>query len=278
MATDVEWRELIDRSFGDGPAPPPVVDRLVAGRRAVRRRRITGGITTAAAVMVIGGGVWTATPSEAPANGPVAGQTDTARQPGASIDFHGRLVTMTDAGWRLAPGWDSVARYTNPMHYRSPKRSVAMEIVSGSKRRVLLAVYDGQCCTSVHSEPATPGMIHEWLDRAVAAQEVRDRTANDPADSSGDEPVRLGSGETLIAADGVTILEQLPHPELPANFATDDERSAAALIDDHGARTFVLVREFNGEEQVIPYTGEFDSLDEFLAFAERQYQRGVGLL
>ena len=36
---DPELSEILDRSFGDGPAPAPVAERLRAGRRSLRRRR-----------------------------------------------------------------------------------------------------------------------------------------------------------------------------------------------------------------------------------------------
>src|SRR5690242_16874291 len=47
---DTDIREQLDRSFGDGPAHPPLERELEAGRRALRRRRTL--VTTAAAMVV----------------------------------------------------------------------------------------------------------------------------------------------------------------------------------------------------------------------------------
>ena len=43
-------RDLIDSSFGDGPAPLAPVDRLAAARRVLRRRRAASGVLTAVVV------------------------------------------------------------------------------------------------------------------------------------------------------------------------------------------------------------------------------------
>ena len=48
-----DLREVLDASFGDGPALPAPLDRLAAGRRSLRRRRLAGAIGSAAAVAVV---------------------------------------------------------------------------------------------------------------------------------------------------------------------------------------------------------------------------------
>jgi hypothetical protein len=195
MGTDLEWRELIDRSFGDGPEPRPIAVRLDAGRRALRRRRIVVGAAAVAVFAVLGGTAWAALPSESTEGAPAGQQGQTDR------------VDQTDR--------------TKP-------------------------------------------------------RDAQDGTSTDPAN---DAPVHFGEGESLVAAPGVTILDQQPHPDLPRNFAGPNDRSAAAWIDDHGAKTYVLVRETYGEEQVIPWDkGHFDSLAAFVDFARQKYLSGEGLL
>lgn len=268
MTTDVDWRELIDESFGDGPGHRPVEQRLVAGRRALRRRRIVVGAAAVVLTVAAGGAaVAVAQPSDPRSVSPVVEQPD--HQPDPSTN----LVTWGegDSEWQVASGWTVDQRIPNPMDYQPPKQSVAFELVSPPYHRLVLATYDGHGGTSVHSVPGTAGSLESWLPGAVASQRNLD---GEPQP----DPVSFGAGETLVPADGVTIVDQVPHPSLPANFASDRDRTAAALIDDHGQETYILVREIDGQVQVIPFTGHFDSLHAFLRFAVQQYDSGEGLL
>ena len=263
MTTDVDWRELIDRSFGDGPDHPPLGERLTVGRRALLRRRFVMGVAAVALTVVAGGTAWAAQPSEPRSEAPVVDDTQPDEQHATSARD---AVTWTGSGWEVAPEWTVIDRIPNPMGYEPPRRSVALELENPPYRRLVLAVYDGDCCTNVGSVPASAGTLDEWL-FAVAPQRSLDGG-----------PVRFGAGDRLVAADGVTIVEQIPDPHLPANFAMASERTAAARIDDHGREMYVIVREIAGHEDVISFTGRFDSLDEFLRFARQQYASEEGLL
>ena len=44
MWADEMWADEIERSFGDGPTPPPPATYVAAGRAAVRRRRLAVGV------------------------------------------------------------------------------------------------------------------------------------------------------------------------------------------------------------------------------------------
>jgi hypothetical protein len=302
MGTDQDWRQRIDRSFGDGPEQPPIAGRLEAGRRALRRRRIAVGAATAVVAGVVGGAVWVAAPSETrvldtpTADGPDGGtdqanvhrpnldggkadgagdETDGVRDMGSYQIISGEIVTMGESGWKVMEGWTVTRREDNPMGYRPPRDSVAMAVANGPERLYVFAVYDG----SESSMVPMPGFgsWESWLSEEIRLQRKADRT--DGVDEVGSAPVHFGEGETLVAGPGVTILDQLPHPDLPRNFAGPNDRSAAAWIDDHGAKTYVLVRETYGEEQVVPWDrGDFDSLEAFVDFARQRYEAGVGLL
>ena len=262
MTTEVDWQELIDRSFGDGPGHRPVEQRLAAGRRALRRRRIVVGAAAVALTVAAGGVAMAAQPSDPRSVAPVIEQPDNRPHPPAN------LVTWGDSEWQVASGWTIDQRIPNPMGYELPKRSVALEIHNGSVHRYVLAMVD-RSSSALYSTRVPEGtVLEDWL---VAAKQNFD---GEPQP----DPVSFGAGETLVAADGVMILDQLPHPNLPANFASDGERTAAAQIDDHGQETFILVREFDGQVQVIPFTGHFDSLQAFIRFAGQQYDSGEGLL
>ena len=268
MTTDVDWQELIDRSFGDGPGHRPVEQRLVAGRRALRRRRIVVGAAAVALTVAAGGVALAASPSEPRWDSPAVEQPQ--REEHQLVPARD-AVTWTDSGWQVSPGWTVEKRIQNPMDYEPPRHSVAFELVNPPYHRLVLAVYDGDGGTSVSSVPATAGSLDSWLPGAVVNLRNLD---GEPQPN----PIHFGQGETLVPAEGVTILDQIPHPDLPASFAPEPARTAAALIKKDGRETFVLVRAIGGHEQVIPFTGDFHSLDAFLRFAVRQYDSGEGLL
>src|SRR5262245_23853734 len=191
MTTDVDWRELIDRSFGDGPDHPPVGDRLAAGRRALLRRRIVASAAIVAFGVVAAGGAWAALPSEAEQQVPAADlpdQNSDADSAGNQPD--GDLVTMTESGWQVAPGWTVVTRVPNPMNYQPPLRSVGLELTKGSEHRFVLAAYSGDCCTSVHSTLAPrQTTLADWLVAAVSNQRDLDIANGDTGGEPSGPPV-----------------------------------------------------------------------------------------
>ena len=93
---DIDIRDEIDRSFGDGPPPPPYGHVLARGRQALRRRRLAGTAAVLAAVVVTGGALvaadgpgtstapppplatssTTATPSPSPGRAPSGARAD----------------------------------------------------------------------------------------------------------------------------------------------------------------------------------------------------------
>lgn len=278
MTTEQDWRELIDGSIGPGPGyHRPLEERLGAGRRALRRRRIATGVVTAVVTVGLGGAAWGALPSESRTSGEIAGTPDDSAKPdgpngdGAGSTTEPDLVTWTGSGWKVAPGWTVVDRVGNPVGYRPPKRSVGLELRNGPEHVFALATDDGDGGSGVTSTPVPPGTtLKKWLPAQV--DNVRDLDGKPVA-----TPVRFGAGETLVPAEGVTIIEQLPHPPLPANFAAANERTAAAWIDVRGKERFVLVRELKDEEEIIPFTGSFPNLERFVRYAVQQYEGGAGM-
>jgi hypothetical protein len=277
MTTDQDWRELIDSSFGDGPGHPPMTDRLVAGRRALRVRRVVMGAATAVAVTVVGGTAWATFPSDTSTGTPVVDNRDRqVHHPDGDTQVSttsGELLVRWDGSqWQVEPGWTVITRIDNPMEYEPPKRSVAMELRSPSdEHEFALATYDGPSSSGVTHMPIPPGTtLEEWIPAQVDNLRQLD---GEPAP----EPVRFGQGETLVPAEGVTILDEVPHPDLPANFAAPDDRTAAASIEVNGKERFVLVRELGRREEIIPFTGSFASLEKFLQYAQQQYAGGGGI-
>jgi hypothetical protein len=276
MPTDVYWRELIDESFGDGPPHRPVHQRLADGRRALRRRRIVAVAATAVVATVVGGTAWATVPSDTRSESPIVDRPDRQvhRPDGdsqASTSSGGLLIWWNGSDWKVESGWTVVTRIDNPMGYEPPQRSVAMELRNRSTHEFALATYDGPCCGGVTHMPAPAGTTLEaWLPAQV--DNVRE-SDGEPVS----KPVRFGEGETLVPTEGVTIIDQVPHPDLPANFAAAKDRTAAAWIDDHGKERFVLVRDLGGKAEIIPFTGSFASLERFLGYAQEQYAGEGGI-
>jgi hypothetical protein len=273
MRSDENWRELIDGSFGDGPGHRPVTDRLVAGRRALRRRRIAVSAAMAVVAVGVGGAAWGVLPSEPRSGGSVVETPDdrSGQNDGGQVSGGVDLVVWTGDEWDVAPGWRVLDRVDNPVGYEPPKRSVGMELRKRSEHLFVLATYDGPCCAGETQMPAPSGTtLEEWLPAQVDNQRELD---GEPVS----KPVRFGEGETLVPADGVTIIDQVPHPNLPDNFATARYRTAAAWIEVNGKQRYVLVRELGGRSEIIPFTGSFPNLNRFLDYAAQQYAGGGGI-
>src|SRR4051794_8402836 len=67
MDTDIS--DLLERSFGDGPAHAPVEEQLAAGSRALRRRRGVAAAAACAVVVTLGASYVVATSGSAPGTG-----------------------------------------------------------------------------------------------------------------------------------------------------------------------------------------------------------------
>src|SRR5262245_17103288 len=172
MTTDLEWRELIDRSFGDGPDQPPIGDRLAAGRRAVRRRRIVASAAIVAFGVAAGGATWAAMPSVTERPLPAADLPAPQQDDSLPAETGDGPVTRPESGWQVAPEWTVVKRIPSPMGYELPKQSVAFELAKGPVHRFALATFDGDCCTYVMFGPRPEQTTLEaWA--AKAAREDR---------------------------------------------------------------------------------------------------------
>ena len=71
MATQIDWREELDRAIHHQPARP-ATDYVASGRGAVRRRRLAQAVAGLAAMLVVAGLAWAAVPSGWTADGRAA--------------------------------------------------------------------------------------------------------------------------------------------------------------------------------------------------------------
>src|SRR6476619_7379248 len=107
--SSAELQEEIERSFGHGPAHPPVEHRIAAGRRALVRRRVASGAAALAVVAVIGTGWYAVAPGDPLGRGSGQVAVDPTPTP---------TPTSTPSPTHEAPGsrpWEDnlTARYTD---------------------------------------------------------------------------------------------------------------------------------------------------------------------
>jgi DNA-binding phage protein len=297
---DHELADLLDRSFGDGPAPAPPAAYLAAGRRSLRRRRGAGALAATTAVgavaltaALVGGGSPTAATEIGPAEQPVAAPTtssdglvETSADPDevetVRLRPSGKSAVELYPGGLLAKAKNVTItqRVPNPMGYTEPDHSLGIAYERNGESTWALLTYqedpDGLGSTGgVSSDPAGKSFptLELWLDDQVALQ-------------SGEEPpLQLvefdpsGGDETLLPLDGVTILQQTGDVELGPGFAGPADPSAVAEVRVNGERWYVLARTLPGSSpEYIPTAASIGlrTLDDFLAEAALRFGDGGG--
>src|SRR6476469_5795321 len=134
--SSAELQEEIERSFGHGPAHPPVEHRIAAGRRALVRRRIASGAAALAVVAVIGTGWYAVAPGDPLDRGsgqiavdPTATPSPTQDTPGSRPWEDNLTARYTDDGaLEIRPGVVVHEHIENPYGWTPPKRSDALAI------------------------------------------------------------------------------------------------------------------------------------------------------
>lgn len=304
MDTEIDWRRELDGSFGAGP-DVPVGHYVDAGRRAVRRRRVTA-VVVAATLVVAGSTAWAASPGGAPrgdapvaSNGPSPTQGEAVdkqagrerrtqrleelrRSADARIDFKGNPAVLADGGLVLSPRTDAVLqRVPNPMGYTEEQgRSLAIRVMYESRERYSLMSWSPDGGSTSSTVDAT-GDFAGWLDVAVRTRHTLD-VANGVTPSGGDTSdgpwlTLTSDGDVEAARPGIVLVEGRAEVDLGAAFATDSDRVGAVRLLVDGRPEFAVYRVIEGQLDVIPGGGSFDSLDSFLGWARGQYASGEGL-
>lgn len=248
--------DLIDSSFGEGPASPPVADRLVPARRALRRRRWASGGGTALAVAALVSALAVTT------------------GPGG------------DGGRAVAPagGGTATSATETPTPTPTPSVDPVLEPPTGPVCVDAMAVPRG----ASEYDPETGSLVplscsDEQGLISVAA--LRDLLAAQDQDGGPGESqlVRFVSGltERLEPRGDAEILAQSPDVPLPESFAVRGQRTAVAQVRDGDRIVWVLARQVatDGPEYIaFPDRQErFDSIQDFLDFARTKYSSGEGL-
>jgi hypothetical protein len=137
---------------------------------------------------------------------------------------------------------------------------------------------------SIPAKYARTESFTSWVDTQRPVTGDPSPTADPPGDWPGITNLDLvrfaAAGERLEPLDAVTLLEQRPHPDLPASWAGDSDRSAVAEVEFEGTRYYVLARELRGDPApqyiaVLAARGG-RTLDAFLALARDRYAEGGG--
>jgi hypothetical protein len=288
---DVNLRDALDQGFGSEPPHPPVAARLEAGHRAVRRRRIAGGVVTVSVAAALGLGASVLAGSgpdragqaatDPTATGTATTETSTPTTTPTAIPTtatpdawdDGDLARYTDDGTlEIRPGATVVQRIDEPFgEPTDANHSVALVLDFGGAETWLILSWEGdeRGATSSTAGAANPDgdTFEEWVDLQVAAN-VHDVATY----------VEFASDGSLVSSQGVVILEQR-HPVQFTNFAPGGAPTAAALVQGpSGKKWWVVVRDIDGVEIIsTPLRTGGATMDDFLAYAKTQYDKGVGL-
>lgn len=288
-ARGVDIAERIDRSFGDGPAAPPLVDLLGQGRRALRRRRlVTAGAGLAAAVLVGSGVLWSAGDGGAGADRSFVDEPTTSQTaepdpwqvvPASDPDIEGtELVGWDDDGRLKVREGVTVLHYTdNPLGFRAPDRSAALAVSVGGEETWLVTQYnanaEGQQSSGTSSEEARLSFptFELWLEDQVAI-------------AHGDPTLALvrfaPDGRLEARDDDVTLIDQRTHPDLGQTFAGPDDLTAVAEVRWGEKRWYVLARRIgDSDPEYFPTAASVSAptLDGFIDYAREAYASGGGL-
>lgn len=269
--------EEIDRSFGSGPAHPPIEDRLVAGRRLVRRRRAASTAAVLGVIAAVGAsGVALAHIGEPESGTGFANRpSDEPEGDGFGLE-EGQEIRLTPEGTLLtAEGVEVLETAENPLGYSPPDHSLGVVYrFEGTTYWALTTIEKdsrnyGSFTADEKAGQSFPTFQY-WLDDQVALQQGEPTMAL----------VSFGTGETLVPRDGVEILQQTGDIHLPDNFAGPNDRTAVAEVTYAGERWYVLARQIDGTApEYFPSAAAVTrpTLAQFLDYAAEQYAEGSGL-
>ena len=164
--SSTELQEEIERSFGDGPAHPPVEHRITAGRRALVRRRVASGAAAVAVVAVIGTGWYAVAPGDPLDRGsgqvavdPTPSPSPTQEAPESRPWEDNLTARYTDDGeLEIRPGVVVHEHIENPYGWKPPKRSDALDITwRGHRMWTIVELTDKAASATARARRATAG-------------------------------------------------------------------------------------------------------------------------
>lgn len=312
-----QTRERIERALGGAPPPPPLDPVLAAGRRALLRRRLAAGAAAAAVAAVTIGTAAIATPDPDRTALPAAGGPTRASAParqapsvtadpglgvtGAVVTGEGRepgtrllwdAVTLEPGGRLvLADGVELLTRVDDPFGVGPARDSAGVAaLVDGWEVWFALVTEPdgsggGTSLVAAHAHrPFDAWLVDQSGIAAGSGADGRpDQTVGEdvwPGVADLDLVTFDGASDTLVARDGVRILEQRGGVDVGGSWAGPGDRTAAADVTDaDGERWFVLARSLDGKPGqfvAVPHDQGGADLDAFLELARERYAEGGG--
>lgn len=309
---DTDIRDEIERSFGEGPPLAAGDELLDRARGALRRRRIAESAAAAAVAVValsgaalLSGGEDAVEPSPA---GPPATHGSAPAQPSTGPSVAAGAAekpVIEDArlpddmpvdarldGLHVAPGVEIRRLVDDPWKVRADGDwSVGVAYTAPGVPLTWWAGYvgadGGASSASIAAEYARGLGFLGWV--AAQGEGVGGVGSTDPGTPpdggwpgmTDAELVRFVEGtERLEPVQGVTLLRQRTHPDLPRSWADPGDRSAVAEVELAGTRYYVLARSTLGDappQYIAVKAAEGGAtLDDFLDFARERYAEGGG--
>ena len=277
---DLDLREAFDQGFDPEPLHRSIFERIEAGHRAVRRRRLAGAVVTAAAAAAVGLGAAVVVPGDTSEGvGRVAGSESTETAPTSvrpeGAWRNGELARYSpDGALQLREGVAMLQRIDAPLPPDVATRSVALSLQhDGQESWWLLQWHDtGSTAASTFHPGGAFATLGDWVEEQVLLN-------THPEQVGQVDYISFAEDGSLVASEGVRILEQ-QHPIQLANFAGPRDRTGAALVQGtDGMKWYVLVRDLDGtvDVQKVDYRNGGPDLDSFLVFAKDAFANGDGL-
>lgn len=302
---DTTWAEEIERSFGDGPTPPPPATYVEAGRAVVRRRRLAVGVASVAAALVIGGVGWAALPGEPGAD---AGQVATDPSPTAAgtpspsptaevsplvesatrvrvartddemvvLGREGLAVGPLDDGTLVRrPGWTVERLVVLEDLARHKAWGVELARDDGTAGQWAIASWSADGSTSVsYEEPGKRfAVFDDWIRDRWAQEQVWEGSSGDAAGAP--LVAKVVDGEVVVD-DGVVLLEVVMRPAEAEAYGPVGEQAAVRLRLTDGTVMFGRVDAL-GTTTVDPAVLDAPTMPAFLRHLQAQGDSGEGL-
>jgi hypothetical protein len=276
-------QDELDRSFGDGPPPPPIGSHVAAGRRALMRRRVASGVAglVGAAVLAVSWSAVTPSPptgSDQLAGNPTPSATASASEatdPTEAPWPRGELIRYIGGELKVRPGVIVHEHIRNPYGVEPPALSDALDVTWRGKRQWLM-IEKRPLPGGISSSSSTPS--NGW---ASFADYVADQV--DVNGGSGwPDTFQLDDRSRVVPTAGTIVFNRTDEPQLGPEFAPPGATTGAAVVSIAGeeGNFFVVWRVIDGTLDVIttpPDDIVGATFEELLSGARARYASGEGL-
>ena len=300
-----DLREVLDASFGDGPAMPAPADRLAAGRRALRRRRLAGvrrvrGCRGRRGRRVVRGarrerdraagrrpgGARLPAPRRRPRAACEAERQAELDRLAQEAQQHAERIRKAqlvsnqfpaaldnDGSLVVKDGWEVTQQVPEPVGYEAPEASLGVVVTDGERIRWMLLTArtrEGQACRPAPAPTtrarATAGSRTGWPAWSRSAA----GPSRTPWSTVGaDDQVVAGPGSTLVDVQEIDVVE---------GYTSPGDRVAEVRRD--GRTWFVVIRGHGSDAEIIPVDADVlpeSTLAALLTYLAQQAESGEGV-